>query len=107
MRTLRYIKENFGIEMSTDHISTSKGIILRKKKGGKGKGGRKPAAQGAAGTEGGGQEGTGRKVLIQRKPAAAGGKEAGIPLEDILYVKGLVGRFGADQLHTLIDAFAK
>ena len=34
-------------------------------------------------------------------PAAArGGKEAGIPLDDILYVKGLVGRFGPDQLHT-------
>jgi hypothetical protein len=45
---------------------------------------------------------------VQHKPAAPrSGKEAGIPLEDILYVKGLVGRFGPDQLHTLIDAFAK
>jgi hypothetical protein len=44
------------------------------------------------------------------RPAAApmaGGKEAGIPLDDILYVKQLVGRIGPGQLHTLIDAFAK
>ena len=50
----------------------------------------------------------GRKVVVQHKPAAPrGGKEAGIPLEDILYVKGLVGRLGPEQLHTLIDAFAR
>jgi hypothetical protein len=102
-----YIKDNFGIEMSTDHISTSKGIILRKKKAGQGKGAKRPVAQEAA-TEGGVKEGAGRKALIQQKPAAARvGKEAGIPLEDILYIKGLVGRFGPDQLHTLIDAFAR
>jgi hypothetical protein len=54
-------------------------------------------------------EGAGdNKVLVQPKPSAAsGGKEAGIPLDDILYVKGLVGRFGPDQLHTLMDAFAR
>ncbi len=45
---------------------------------------------------------------MQHKPAATPVvKEAGIPLEDILYIKGLVGRFGRDQLHTLIDAFAR
>jgi hypothetical protein len=102
-----YIKEKFNIEMSTDHISTSKGIILHPKKKG-GKGAKKPAAQGAAATEGAAKEGVGRKVVVQHKPAAPrGGKEAGIPLDDILYVKGLVGRFGPDQLHTLIDAFAR
>jgi hypothetical protein len=42
-----------------------------------------------------------------KPPAATGGKEVGIPLDDILYVKGLVGRFGPEQLHTLIDAFAR
>src|SRR5262245_46840127 len=51
-----YIKENFGIEMSTDHISTSKGIILHPKKKG-GKGAKRPAAQGAAATEGEAKEG--------------------------------------------------
>ena len=101
-----YIKENFGIDMSTDHISTSKSTVLHKKKGGKGA--KKPAAQGAAATEGEAKEGVGRKVVVQHKPAAPrGGKEAGIPLADILYVKRLVGRLGPEQLHTLIDAFAK
>jgi hypothetical protein len=103
-----WIKDNFGVEMTADHISTAKGDILRKKKAGKGTGAKKPAAQGAAATEGEAKEVAGRKILVQQKPAAArGGKEAGIPLDDILYVKGLVGRFGPDQLHTLIDAFAR
>ena len=101
-----YIKEKFNIEMSTDHISTSKGIILHPKKKG-GKGAKKPAAQGAEPTEGDGKEASGRKAVVQQKTAVPrGGKDAGIPLDDILYVKGLVGRFGPEQLHTLIDAFA-
>jgi hypothetical protein len=44
-----------------------------------------------------------RKALDQPPPE----DEAGIPLKDILYVKGLVGRFGPDQLYTLIDALAR
>jgi hypothetical protein len=92
-----WIKEQLGIDMGTDHISTAKGEILRKK-GGKAK---KSAATKAA-----------PKPAVQ--PAAAstsaarsGGKAGGIPLEDILAVKELVGRLGAKPLHTLIDAFAK
>jgi hypothetical protein len=96
-----WIKDNFGVEMTADHISTAKGDILRKKKAGKGTGAKRPAAQGAAAREGAGDQ----KVVVPQKPAPVGGKEAGIPLDDILYVKGLVGRFGPDQLHTLIDAF--
>jgi hypothetical protein len=54
------------------------------------------------------KDGAGDQALVQPKRAAAsGGKEAGIPLDDILYVKGLVGRFGPEQLHTLIEAFAR
>jgi hypothetical protein len=103
-----YIKDHFGIEMTTGHISTYKGDILWKKKAGKGKTAKKPSAQGAAASEGEAKEGAGPKAVVQQKPAAArGGKEAGIPLDDILYVKGLVGRFGPEQLHTLIDAFAR
>jgi hypothetical protein len=101
-----YIKEKFNIEMSVNHISNSKSILLQKKKGGKGA--KRPAAQGTAATEGEAKEGVGRKMVVQHKPAAPrGGKEAGIPLDDILYIKGLVGRVGPDQLHTLIDAFAR
>jgi hypothetical protein len=85
-----WIKEQFNIDMGTDHISTAKGSILkagRKRK----RAAKKKAAvvQGAA----------------KQTPAAK--PQAGIPLDDILYVKGLVGRFGPGQLHTLIDAFAK
>jgi hypothetical protein len=39
-------------------------------------------------------------------PSVPARKESGIPLNDILYVKELVGRF-CPQLHTLIDAFAQ
>jgi hypothetical protein len=46
-------------------------------------------------------------VSRTKPPGERGGKELGIPLDDILYVKGLVGRFGPEQLHTLIDAFAR
>ncbi len=92
-----YIKQHFGHEMTTGHISTYKGDILRKRKGG-----RKPAAEGTAP-----EEGAGRTAVVRQKAAPAGGKEGGIPLDDILYVKGLVGRFGPAQLHTLIDAFAR
>jgi hypothetical protein len=99
-----YIKEHFGIEITIGHISTSKGMILRKRKGGKR--GRKPVAQGAAPEEGAKEE-AGRTAVVRQKPAARGAKEAGIPLDDILYVKGLVGRLGPDQLHTLIDAIAR
>src|SRR5262249_54832816 len=47
-----YIKEHFGIEMTTDHISVSKSTVLHQMKGGKGKEAKKPAAQGAAAAEG-------------------------------------------------------
>jgi hypothetical protein len=43
------------------------------------------------------------KALDQPPPE----DEVGIPLEDIRYIRGLVGRFGPDQLHTLIDAFTR
>jgi hypothetical protein len=93
-----WIKEQFGIEMSTDHISTAKGNILHKP-GGKGKssGMKKPAV---------------RKSAVKAAPApksadGARKKDSAIPLDDILYVKGLVGRFGPGPLHTLIDAFAE
>jgi hypothetical protein len=48
-----------------------------------------------------------RKAEAAPAPAAAGGKVPGIPPDDILYVKQLVGRLGAGQVHALIDAFAR
>jgi hypothetical protein len=91
-----WIREHLGIEMTTDHVSTAKGIILRKKGKAKSRG-KKVAAQ---------------AMHVPPLPSVSSPKEptrkeAGIPLDDILLVKQLVGRFGAGQLHTLIDAFAK
>jgi hypothetical protein len=103
-----YIKENFGIEMTTGHISTAKGTLLRKKKAGKGRRAKGPATQEAAAGEGNEKKPAAPAAAARKTPPAErGGREAGIPLEDILYVKGLVGRFGPDQLHSLIDAFAR
>jgi hypothetical protein len=91
-----WIKDEFGIEMGADHISTAKGSILRAAAKGKRKPGRprKTDVQGAA---------------AQAAPKSAGrsSKESGIPVNDILYIKALVGRFGTAPIHTLIDAFAR
>jgi hypothetical protein len=92
-----WIKSELGIEMSTDHISTAKGGILRKA-GVKAKPAKKaakaaPKAQAAKAAPKGQAE----------KPAA---KPTGIPLDAIISVKALLGRVGPDQLHKLIDALA-
>jgi hypothetical protein len=95
-----WIKDELGIDMGADHISTAKGSILRAaRKAGpaKRKPGRPPAAQKT-------EPQAPAASPARTKPAAS--KGGGIPLNDILYVKGLVGRFGPEQLHTLIDAFA-
>jgi hypothetical protein len=93
-----WIKQQFNIEMTTDHISTAKGEILRK----------------AAAPEKAGPKKTGLPKAAPVQQAAASrslpkstDKAGGIPLADILAVKDMVGRVGAEQLKTLIDAFAK
>jgi hypothetical protein len=94
-----WIKQRLGIDMTADHVSTAKGDILRKA-GVKGKP-KKPGPRKAA-------QAAGPKPAAQAGPAPARGeKQASIPLDDILYVKALVGRHGPGPLHTLIDAFAK
>jgi len=92
-----WIKGQFGIEMGADHISTAKGSIL--KEAGKGKRAAQPSAAAAV-------QRTVQPVKAASAPAASG-RAASIPLDDILYIKGLVGRFGAGPLHTLTFAFAK
>jgi hypothetical protein len=81
-----WIGQQFNIKMTTDHISTAKGEILRK-----------AAAKKASAP----------KPQVQRAAASATPAKAAVPLADILAVKDLVRRLGADPLHTLIDAFAK
>jgi hypothetical protein len=89
-----WIRQQFNIEMSSDHISTAKGEILRKaaKKAGPKKAAAKPHVQRAA---------------ASTAAARPSGGQAAVPLADVLAVKDLVGRLGAGPLHTLIDAFAK
>jgi hypothetical protein len=79
------IKEKFGIEMSTDHISTYKGDILKKAKA---KGGNKPAP-----------------APVSRTASVTG--SGGIRFEDVRATKELVDRLGADRLRALIALFAK
>jgi hypothetical protein len=110
-----FVKNHFGLDMTLGHVKNYKGKILRKarlegKAGGQKPAKRKPVPQKAAARTVGKKKKTPAKPQAKSSPAPVtkegGGKEKGIPLNDILYVKKLVGRFGPGQLRTLIDAFA-
>jgi hypothetical protein len=94
-----HVKEKYGLDMTKEHVSVYKRNILRKlgvrPKKAKPK---KAAAKRAAPVQ---------PAAASTSPAKSSGKAGGIPLEDILAVKELVGRLGARPLHTLIDAFVK
>jgi hypothetical protein len=97
-----HVKDKYGLDMTKEHVSVYKRDILRKlgvrpkkakpKKAAAKRAAPKPPVQPAA---------------ASTSPAKSSGKAGGIPLEDILAVKELVGRLGARPLHALIDAFAK
>jgi hypothetical protein len=94
-----HILGTFGIEMSTDHISTEKGILRRKKVAAA-----KPAvAQPSAAR----QAGPGKAAPKPQCVAAPPGDGRAIGLEDIETAKGLVERVGADCLMKLIDVLAR
>jgi hypothetical protein len=110
-----FVKKRFGLAMTLGHVKNAKGKIVRKaRKEGKTVGQkpakRKPAVQKSAARRAGAKKKTPAKPQV--KPSlvpvttGASGKEKGIPLNDLLYVKSLVGRFGPGPLRTLIDAFA-
>jgi hypothetical protein len=104
-----FVKSRFALEMTPGHVKTYKGKILRKARM-KGKtGAKKSVPQKSAARTVGAKKETPARPQAKPSPApvttVASGKEKGIPLNDILYVKKLVGRFGPGQLHTLIDAF--
>ena len=99
-----YIKATFGIEMTTDHISTSKGTLAsRARKAAE-------AAQLAASAKK-------PAPAMPQSPAAAStpamkaapakAANGAILLEDVLTAKELLDRVGADKLRTLIDGLAK
>jgi hypothetical protein len=96
-----WIKQQCGIDMTTDHISTARGEIRRKKGGTS-----KPAAKTRAAAARTAPPKAAPKAAAPEAPASRG-KEAAIPLADILTVRELVDRHGAGALHTLINAVAK
>jgi hypothetical protein len=103
-----YAREKFGLDISSNLVKEYKGDLLK---------GKAAAKQQAA------PKLTTKKPTVTKKPAAKKRATAkppaakppgqvsqafsGIPLQDILSIKELVGRLGAKPVHVLIDAFAK
>ncbi len=86
----KFIKDNYGFEMTLDHISNCKGEIQKEK------GPKKPAvARQATAT---------KEAPTQTASAARGGA---ISLRDIETVKDRVERIGAVDLKKLIDVMAR
>jgi hypothetical protein len=94
-----FIQQNFGIGMTTDHISTYKGDIRRKAAKGKSGMGKTTASK-----SGGSKSATGTSQASSARQGQAGGR---IGLKDIETVKDLVGRVGADSLRTLINLLGR
>ena len=110
-----YIKKTFGIDMTTDHISTSKGDIARKAReaaeAAHQAAGKKPAApktQAAPKAQATTASSTPAPTGTQTPSAHGKGSVGGnILLEDVLTTKELLDRVGAEKLRTLIDGLAK
>jgi hypothetical protein len=96
-----FVRDRLGLDVKTDLISYSKKALKRKGQGDATSGSRPPRWRGS--------QGTAPLAPGQAAPAAAAGgpKAAGIPLEDILYVKDVVSRLGAGLVRALIDDFAR
>jgi hypothetical protein len=98
------VLERFGVEMSTNHVSTCKGDLARKTKT------KKPVAAPSAKVQPAKPAARREQATPSATTSHSGtsdGKGPAIPLEDILTVKGLVDRVGAGHLRTLIDVMAK
>jgi hypothetical protein len=88
------IKERFSIEMNTGHISTTKGELLRKGRKAKKPGAKEPEAA---------------PVQAQPAPAPEAGDRAKgtVGIGDILTVRALLDRLGAEHLQTLIEVMTR
>jgi hypothetical protein len=91
-----YVKDTFGYDMTVDHVSNCKGELAKRAK-------KKAAAKKAAAPKAAPQP-----APAQATPAAGGTSKAGvIALDDVLALKALVDRVGADGLRQLIAAFER
>jgi len=81
-----FVKDRFGIEMTKDHASVSKGQLRRQAAKAK------PTAS--------------SERPAAKPPATASPAKGGIQLEDIAATKVLLERVGADELRKLIDLLA-
>jgi hypothetical protein len=96
---LSFVKERFGIEMTPNHVSSAKTTAL-KKLGVNGKPVSKakpPAPKKAARVD----EAAPVATPAREKSSPAGG--TAVELDDLLALKALVGRVGAETLRKLID----
>jgi len=124
-----FLKDRFGIEMSKQHLYVAKGQVLREAIGKTTPS--KPAATKDETTSQPTQEAGSSKARRSRKRAksrsgkaskpqaskatirfqvqsANGSSDKGsVALEDVRTIKGLVDRFGAKKVRSLIDLFAK
>jgi hypothetical protein len=87
------IKKRFGLDMTTNHISTTKGELRKEasKNAPAGKQEAKPAPAKAA----------------PSAKAASNGIGSAVEMADVLTLKDLVRRVGAAHLHTLIDVMSR
>ena len=92
-----YVKDELGIDMNLDHVSTARAEALRKM------GAKKAKAKAAPKTEEAGKE----AAPPAAKPAAKAAAKDGILLEDILKIKKLVETVGPAELRTLIEVMSK
>jgi hypothetical protein len=99
LRIKGFVKNRYGLEMTTNHISTAKGDILRKAKSTA----LKPAVQQSVESK---SEPDTPAPRPQGQPGPAPQAKA-IGLDDIEAVKGLLERVGAPALRKLIDVMAR
>jgi hypothetical protein len=104
----KYAKEKFGLDISSNLVKEYKGDLLKGKTAAKQQAAAKLTSKESTVTK----KPTAKKPATAKPPAAkppgqVGSAVSGIPLQDILTIKELVGRLGAKPVHVLIDAFAK
>ena len=95
----KFLKDNYRLDITLDHISNCKGELRKKKGAAKSAVSQQPAKAAVS------QQPAAQKQ--EPKQPASGPKGHAIGLEDIATVKDLVERVGAGSLRKLIDVMAR